>query len=62
MTWRRFMVLLRGLSPNSATVNALRIGAVAPSQRVNRIETPEAAQRAFVAMFAPPPTRPVRPS
>lgn len=56
------MVLLRGLSPNSATVNALRIGAVAPSQRVNRIETPEAAQRAFVAMFAPPPTRPVRPS
>lgn len=48
------MVLIRGLSPTSATVASLRLGQVAPSQRVNRVEGAEATQRAFVALFAPP--------
>lgn len=51
MTWRRFMVLLRGLSVNSATITALRIGRVAPSQRVSVMSTPAQAQRAFESLF-----------
>lgn len=51
MTWRRFMVLVRGLSVQSATITALRIGHVAPSKRVTVMQTPAAAQRAFAALF-----------
>jgi len=57
MTWRRFDVLVRGLSPNSATVTAVRHGRVAPSQRVRVVEGPEATQRAFVTLFGSPPAQ-----
>jgi hypothetical protein len=57
MTWRQFMVRVRGLSVNSATQTSLRIGHVASSRRVQTMETPEAAQAAFERLFAPPKRR-----
>lgn len=48
MSWRRFLVLLRGLGPNSAYVNVL-------SYRKHRkeqvIEDPDEAERYVDAMF-----------
>lgn len=44
-------MLIRGLSPNSATLTAVRIGTVAPSERVVTVSGPEATQRAFETMF-----------
>lgn len=64
MSWRRFMVLVRGLSPNSATVTRLRaglyMGGRPSNERVVAITTPKAAERAFSVIFGPPPkqTRP----
>jgi hypothetical protein len=58
MSWRRFVVLVRGLSPNSATAAKLSshayIGAKSFAQRVNVMETPAQAERAFSALFGPP--------
>lgn len=54
MTWRKFATFVRGLSPNSATVASLQseqyMGA---KEKVNVVETPEAAERQFNALFAP---------
>ena len=56
MTWRRFLILVRGLSPNSATIAHFRgrhsIGAKGTSVRT--IDTPQAAEAAFNQLFAPP--------
>lgn len=56
MTWRRFMVLVRGLSPNSATVTHLNARQYIGKRQSNVVEikTPEAAERAFAALFGPP--------
>lgn len=51
------MVLLRGLSPNSAAVTALQAKiefGKRPGERVNTVEGPEAAQAAFESIFKPP--------
>ena len=54
------MVLVRGLSPNSATVVAMQRGPVASGEAVRRVEGREATQAAFVRLFGPrkPPSRP----
>ena len=57
LTWRRFLVLLRGLSPNSATV-ARQLAR--RSDGVSRPRGAAAVQRAFEALFKPAPT--ARPS
>ena len=53
MTWRRFIILVRGLSPNSATHAAMasRTEFGSKGERVNTVTTPKDAQRAFVAAF-----------
>lgn len=55
MTWRRFNVLLRCLSPNSATVFHLtaerEMGK--STSKVNVVAGAKAAQRAFEALFKP---------
>ena len=52
MSWRRFLTLLRGLSPQSATVtaavNRTEFGAKDPAHLV---EGPVATQQTFVALF-----------
>lgn len=55
MSWRRFMVLLRGLSPNSATVVKLSSMRSFGKKKVNVVEGPVAANAAFDALFAEPP-------
>lgn len=57
MSWRRFLVLLRGLSPNSATVTHRIISRVGRRPGVNTPRGPEAVQRAFEALFKPPEQR-----
>jgi hypothetical protein len=52
MSWRRFMALLRGLSPVSATVTLLARGDVR-SRKVNLVTDREAAQRTFEMLFKP---------
>lgn len=56
MTWRRFMILLRGLSPNSATV--VRIHSTRSigkgEKRVHKVMGAKATQTAFEALFKPP--------
>jgi hypothetical protein len=53
MTWRRLLVLVKGLSPNSATYAAMnsRVEFGSHGERVNTVTTPKAAQDAFVAAF-----------
>lgn len=53
MTWRRFLILVRGLSPNSATHAAMtsRVEFGPRGERVNTVTTPKAAQDAFTAAF-----------
>lgn len=53
MTWRRFIVLVKGLSPHSATVTAMqsRQEFGTKGERVNTITDPKQADRAFVAAF-----------
>jgi hypothetical protein len=53
MTWRRFIILVRGLSPHSATATAVssRQEFGSKGETVNVITTPEQADRAFVAAF-----------
>lgn len=54
MTWRRFLVLVRGLSPQSALVTAMD-AKVRFGKRPDAVQTVSgaAAQRAFEAAFAP---------
>jgi hypothetical protein len=58
MSWRRFLVLVRGLSPHSATSTTLSshayMGARPPAQRGNVMQTPAQAERAFTALFGAP--------
>jgi hypothetical protein len=53
MTWRRFVVLAKGLSPHSATIAALssRHEFGSKGERVNVVTSPKAAEQAFVASF-----------
>jgi hypothetical protein len=55
LTWRRLLVLIRGLSPNSATVTQ-RL-----TRRPDGVSRPRGAiavQRAFEALFRPPDYQP----
>lgn len=57
LSWRRFLVLVRGLSPNSATVaklSARRYMGGGHKEQVVEVTTPEAASRVFAALFGPP--------
>jgi len=58
MTWRRFQVLLRCLSPQSATLTRMQskqyIGSGRKGEAVKTIEDPKAAEAAFMAAFATP--------
>jgi hypothetical protein len=57
MSWRRFQVLVKGLSPTSATVsrlNADRYIGASKGPRAHVVATPKAAQTAFEAAFKPP--------
>ena len=53
MTWRRFLVLVKGLSPHSAThmVMSSRQEFGSKGEKVNLITDPKQADRAFVAAF-----------
>jgi hypothetical protein len=53
VSWRRFQVLLRGLSPNSATVARLHmdIEMGRRGEKVHTVAGPKAAQSAFVSLF-----------
>jgi hypothetical protein len=56
MSWRRFSLLVRCLSPNSATIAHITAGNYIGSgknagERVRVIDTPKAAQSAFEAMY-----------
>jgi len=53
MSWRRFAVLLRGLSPNAATVTKLASTREFGKHHepVNVMGTPEEAQSAFMTLF-----------
>ncbi|CAN5751042.1 hypothetical protein BH23CHL7_BH23CHL7_17350 [soil metagenome] len=57
MSWRRFLVLLRGLSPNSATVTAHAQRSYIGKKRepVLEINDRAAAQAWFEATFKPAP-------
>ena len=61
MSWRRFLILIKGLSPNSATVTSLNADRYIGSkngERVNTVAGPKAAQAAFEAAFGPSSGRP----
>jgi hypothetical protein len=52
MTWRRFIILMRGLSPQSATVAAMTARVhYGTRERVIVISGRDKAQAAFVALF-----------
>ena len=55
MTWRRFLVLLRGLGPNSAlvTIRAMRQmrGGLGPAGGVRVARTPEESARILRGFF-----------
>lgn len=53
MSWRRFLILLRGLSPQSATVAASvsRTQFGKPREKVNTVVGAKAAQTAFDSLF-----------
>lgn len=57
MTWRRFQVLLRCLSPQSATLTRMQskqyIGGGKGEKTVS-LDNPKAAEAAFMAAFATP--------
>jgi hypothetical protein len=54
MSWRRFLVLLRGLSPQSATVAASSSRAqFGKGGKVNEVTSTKAAQQVFDALFRP---------
>lgn len=53
MSWRRFQVLVRCLSPHSATVTRLTVRHEIGSRKgaAVRVTTPEAAQAAFAGIY-----------
>lgn len=53
ITWRKFLILIRGLSPGSATASRVnsRQEFGRRGEKVNVITTPKAADQAFVASF-----------
>lgn len=52
MSWRRFMVMVRCLSQQSATVHRLQSTEfLGQKQQPNLVETPKAAEHAFQALF-----------
>ena len=57
MSWRRFNVLVRGLSPNSALVTKslanIQFGKRRVDQDVVTVEGAKAADQAFNALFRP---------
>lgn len=57
MSWRRFLALLRGLSPNAATVSAIlgRVEMGRDDKPANLVEGAKNADRAFDALFKPVP-------
>jgi hypothetical protein len=57
MTLRRFMVLVRGLGPNSATTTRLQARRYMGAQSVREVSTPEEARSALSAIFPPPKAR-----
>lgn len=60
MSWRRFLVLLKCLSPSSATIahlTAERFLGQRDTHKINVVAGAKAAQRAFEALFKPPPKR-----
>jgi hypothetical protein len=58
ITWRKFMVLVRCLSPNAATINLLRPAEYIGGKK-DRAVTVEGkgAEQAFMKSFAPPKER-----
>lgn len=52
MTWRRFHVLIKCLSPHSATVNRIQSSRMFGQKNgaVNKVVGPKAAQQAFEAL------------
>jgi hypothetical protein len=59
ISWRRFAVLFRCLSPNSATVTRVSSSqymsdGTGRRQKVSTVTGPKAAQRAFDMLFKPP--------
>lgn len=55
LTWRRFLVLVRGLSPNSATVARLTASRTVGAKRPERLSrSPEESERVFDSFFGPP--------
>jgi len=62
MTWRRFLALVRGLGPQSASASLAwsrrdQDAGVGRKEQVRTITDPQEAERAFVAAFAPPGTK-----
>jgi hypothetical protein len=57
MSWREFMVLIRGLGPNSTLLLTVRSGGHRDrkGREVRTLTTTEDAERAFRQLFGPPP-------
>lgn len=55
MSWRRFLVLVRGLSPSSALVTAMgsRVRLGGKRAPASSVAGPTAVQRTFEALFKP---------
>lgn len=53
MTWRRYLILLNGLSPNSATATALQIRSLqrGAAPKVKMLRSPEAVQRFIESQY-----------
>lgn len=51
MSHRRFMVLVRGLGPNSATVTSLQAGRYFGEQRIRETSSPDESERAMGRFF-----------
>ena len=62
MSWRRFQMLLRGLSPNAALVARLEATRGRARNNVVAITTTEGAQRAFEAIFGIDPDEKKKPN
>lgn len=64
MSWRRFVVLLRGLGPNSACATRAQIKRMEERGRKDVVTIdggPEATVAAFTSLFGPAPVGPAKP-
>lgn len=52
LSWRRFMVLLRGLSPNSATITQLNASRYFGRKDVVEVTTPEQATATIKGLYS----------